>query len=70
MNINNNKNRPPFVPSKYAKKYCRTCKGRGLIHIHVPIQGKVVPKQNNVATQPCGCARKRYERAIRSQSIL
>lgn len=51
--------KPEFIPKKYARKTCGTCRGSGVLHYSV-----YAGNQNNV-TKPCGCAAKRYLKAVR-----
>ena len=56
--------KPLFSPAEYAKPTCGACGGSGIITVHVPINGKVIPKVRNLSHTTCGCASKRYIKAI------
>lgn len=58
-----------FEPSKYAKKKCRNCNGKGWIRVHVNVKGKVVPKDNNIEHKPCDCAISRYKKKLLNDKL-
>lgn len=47
---------PEFIPEKYARRTCGTCKGAGVLRI-TPSTG---PHAGQKIVTPCGCASKRY----------
>jgi len=60
-----------FIPSKYARRTCGSCRGSGELRIHQPFEKgskKVVPTANKIAVIPCGCAIKRYTKAMKDLS--
>lgn len=59
-----------FEPSKFAKKNCRLgCGGRGWLRVHMAINRKVVPKDNNIEHKPCGCAIRRYKKKLQADHL-
>ncbi len=51
--------KPEFVPKNFARKTCGTCRGEGIIRYAF-----YAGKYENVV-KPCGCATKRYLKAVR-----